>query len=113
MKNIKPNIFFVKSDGDLTVELPSGKIRGRKDISLKGNKSFYSFLEIPYGQPPTGKLRFMSPKPVDKWEGVLDCTNNTKFCFQLLSNDIRETEDCLYLNVYTPAVSIIHNIYSS
>lgn len=56
----------------MIVELPTGKIKGRKDISLKRNVSFYSFLQIPYGQPPTGKLRFMSPKPAEKWEGVLD-----------------------------------------
>lgn len=47
----------------------------------------------------------MSPKPAEKWDGILDCTNNTKFCYHTFSDDVRENEDCLYLNVYTPVVS--------
>lgn len=89
----------------MIVELPTGKVKGRHDISLKRNVTFYSFLQIPYGQPPIEKLRFMSPKPVEKWEGVLDCTKETKICFQENRDDERENEDCLYVNVYSPVVS--------
>lgn len=94
----------------MVVELPSGKIRGRTEISLNRNTTFYLFNEIPYAQPPIGKLRFMPPKPVEKWDGIKDCTGNTKICYQLSSNVKYESEDCLNLNVYTPVVSfyIIH-----
>lgn len=104
----------------MIVELPTGKIQGRMDNSLKRNVRFYSFLQIPYGQPPIGKLRFMSPKPAQKWDGILNCTKITKTCYQLSSSvgptnmkfikDKDATEDCLYLNVYTPVVSIICTI---
>lgn len=97
----------------MIVELPTGKIRGRKDISLKSNVTFYSFLQIPYAQPPIGKLRFMSPKPAEKWDGILNCTENTKVCYQLNHDEEYETEDCLYLNVYTPVVSKLSSIKSS
>lgn len=88
----------------MIVKLPTGKILGRQDISLKRNVTFYTFLQIPYGQPPIGKLRFMPPRPVEKWHGTLNCTQNTKICYQVGQNDDRGTEDCLYLNVYTPVV---------
>lgn len=89
------------------MKLPSGQIRGRTEISLKKNVTFNSFQQIPYGQAPTGKLRFQAPKPVEKWDGILDCTENTKMCYQMGSNNDQETEDCLILNVYTPVVSVL------
>lgn len=47
------------------------------------------------------------PHPVEPWSGVLNATEETKICYQLLSDSEKENEDCLYLNVYTPAVSLI------
>ncbi|CAG9819292.1 unnamed protein product [Phaedon cochleariae] len=89
------------------VKLPDGKLRGRKAISSR-NIEFYAFQEIPYAMPPIGKLRFEDPVPPEKWDGILNVTKNTKTCFQFINflhvHDWREsqTEDCLYLNVYTP-----------
>lgn len=87
------------------MELPSGKIRGRTEISLNKNVTFYSFQQIPYAKPPIGKLRFMPPQPVETWDGILDCIENTKMCYQMPSDNEWESEDCLHLNVYTPVVS--------
>lgn len=40
------------------VEIEDGKIQGIISENLDGEK-FYKFFAIPYGKPPTGKLRFM------------------------------------------------------
>lgn len=90
----------------MIIQLPTGQIRGREEISLNKNVKFYAYQQIPYAKPPIGELRFMAPQRPEKWNGVLDCTNNTKICYQVNSNDERENEDCLFLNVYTPIVSI-------
>ncbi|CAG9819294.1 unnamed protein product [Phaedon cochleariae] len=96
-----------KEDTCTLVELPDGKLRGRKVVSSR-NIGFYAFQEIPYAMPPIGKLRFEAPVPPEKWDGILNATSNTKTCFQYINflhvPNWRETqtEDCLYLNVYTP-----------
>ncbi|KAJ8970723.1 hypothetical protein NQ317_018757 [Molorchus minor] len=88
----------------LLVTLPDGQIRGHELVSLHGN-TYYGFQEIPYASPPVGNLRFKEPVPPQNWEGVLNATQNTKICLQTSSHQpsgTTPTEDCLYLNVYTP-----------
>ncbi|MGD0352482.1 MAG: carboxylesterase/lipase family protein [Dehalococcoidia bacterium] len=64
---------------------------------------------IPFAAPPVGDLRWKPPQPAAPWQGVKDCT---KFgpapmgyyipgSFPSFSNP--PSEDCLYLNVWTPA----------
>ncbi|KAJ8923393.1 hypothetical protein NQ315_001951 [Exocentrus adspersus] len=95
-----------KADDDPTlVTLPEGQIRGRA-LQLVDNSTYYAFQEIPYAAPPVGKLRFQEPVAPENWEGVLNTTKNTKICYQSGEVDsapegLTETEDCLYLNVYT------------
>ncbi|KAJ8950573.1 hypothetical protein NQ318_015706 [Aromia moschata] len=86
---------------EVIVTLPNGQIRGRTEVTYS-NVTFYAFDEIPYGEPPLGKLRFMVPQPAKNWTGILDCTTNTKICRQMNKYNSMENEDCLYLNVYTP-----------
>ncbi|CAG9861805.1 unnamed protein product [Phyllotreta striolata] len=99
--------FLALAKAGILVKIPDGRLRGRIEHSSR-NISFFAFQQIPYAKPPIGKLRFKDPIPVDKWNGVLDATKNTKFCYQQtnlynVQNLSRfENEDCLYLNVYTP-----------
>nr|AIY68367.1 esterase [Leptinotarsa decemlineata] len=56
-------------------------------------------------KPPVGELRFQEPQPVEKWTGLLNTTDKKKISHQFnppFSEDPRQTEDCLVLNVYTP-----------
>lgn len=69
------------------------------------------FLGLPYAAPPTGSLRWRSPRPALPWSGTLAATRHPNRCFQppypgvLAGPDIpgEQSEDCLYLNVHTPA----------
>jgi para-nitrobenzyl esterase len=62
------------------------------------------YLGIPYAAPPVGDLRWRPPQPHARWQGTLDASHFTNHCPQPASPYGRPstTEDCLYLNVYTP-----------
>jgi len=71
-----------------------------------------SFKGIPFGQPPVGDLRWREPQPVKDWKGVRNADQFGPRCMQhtspgadywFRSNGM--SEDCLYLNVWTPAKS--------
>ncbi|XP_076266418.1 esterase E4-like [Rhynchophorus ferrugineus] len=92
----------------LQVTLPNGVIQGQKETSLFG-KTFFSYLGVPYAQPPINDLRFQEPQPVRKWFGVLDGTVEGPFCSgvnisAMVNMDLKSQgqEDCLYLNIFTP-----------
>lgn len=52
---------------------------------------------------------FQAPVPPDSWEGVLDTVKYDKVCFAVSGDSDLQTEDCLYLNVYTPIVNMEKN----
>ena len=59
---------------------------------------------IPFAAPPVGNLRWKAPQPVQKWEGVKDATKFGPGPMQS-GNPNDYSEDCLYLNVWSPAKS--------
>ncbi|KAL1116582.1 hypothetical protein AAG570_005054 [Ranatra chinensis] len=93
------------------VHLPGlGVLQGSLGSSRRG-REFYSFTSVPYAKPPLGELRFQSPHPSEKWEGVLDASGESSpMCLQIpffipaLKNMTLGQEDCLYLNVFTPKI---------
>jgi para-nitrobenzyl esterase len=58
---------------------------------------------IPFAAPPVGDLRWRAPQPAPKWEGVLQATNFAPSPIQGGNPPSGKSEDCLYLNVWTPA----------
>ncbi|XP_023310181.1 cholinesterase 1 [Anoplophora glabripennis] len=88
---------------EVTIKIKNGEVKGRKDTTYS-QKEFYAFQQIPYAQPPVGSLRFQPPVAVEPWDGVLDATENNKLCYQMGTTTVTQTqtEDCLYVNVYTP-----------
>ena len=58
---------------------------------------------IPFAAPPVGELRWKAPQPVVAWSGVRACTEFGPNPMQ--GNGEGCSEDCLYLNVWTPAQS--------
>ncbi|XP_030021117.2 esterase FE4 [Manduca sexta] len=68
--------------------------------------SFYSFKGIPFAEPPVGRLRFKAPQPPKPWQGVRSAKKFGSICCQILMGSPPPvgSEDCLYLNVYTPDI---------
>jgi len=87
------------------VKVNQGTVKGVRENLAKG-KSFYRFSGIPYAKNPEGKLRFMAPEKLLKFDkDVLDCTREGSACFHrsLLTRNYIGSENCLNLNVYAPA----------
>jgi len=60
---------------------------------------------IPFAAPPVGDLRWRAPQPVVKWDSIRLATKFAPSPIQSGNPDGGKSEDCLYLNVYTPAKS--------
>ncbi len=95
---------------DVIVETASGKLRGITDQGI------ISFKGIPYGAPTAGCNRFRPPVAPEPWTGVRDALRYGNRSPQPASGPpllraavdeaqlVPESEDCLYLNVWTPGV---------
>ncbi|MGE0881125.1 MAG: carboxylesterase/lipase family protein [Acidimicrobiia bacterium] len=101
---------------DPLAETATGTVRGRRDSGVA------SFLGLPYGGPTGGRRRFRPPPAVEPWAGVRDAISLGPASPQLVNGgrdraaetqvlfgggDGRlapQSEDCLRLNVWTPAV---------
>ncbi len=80
------------------VEVEQGMVEGTVEDSLT------VFKGIPFAQPPIGDLRWRTPQPANKWEGIKKTKEYAPAPIQ--GNDpTGKSEDCLYLNVWTPAKS--------
>ncbi|CAD6189183.1 unnamed protein product [Caenorhabditis auriculariae] len=92
---------------ELTIN--SGAIRGERLIA--DGQDYTIFKGIPYAMPPVGYLRFQMPKDPASWRGVMNATQYSAMCMQNLDDDdaseperyvTHVSEDCLYLNVFSP-----------
>ena len=63
-----------------------------------------AYRGIPYAAPPVGALRWQAPQAAAAWDGKRDASNFALHCAQVASSFgvVSSSEDCLYLNVYTP-----------
>ena len=60
---------------------------------------------VPFAAPPVGDLRWRAPQSADKWEGVKQTIQFAPAPMQFGNPSSGKSEDCLYLNVWTPAKS--------
>ncbi|XP_006072140.3 carboxylesterase 3 isoform X1 [Bubalus bubalis] len=98
------------------VDTPLGRVGGRQ-VGVKGTDRLVNvFLGIPFAQPPLGPHRFSAPRPAESWEGVRDASrahamcpqdpeimNNSRFTLDGKHQTFPISEDCLILNIYSPA----------
>ena len=89
------------------VETPAGQVEGTTDGGLE------VFRGIPYASPPVGELRFRAPQPHPGWAGVREATEfgavarqqpNEVFDQMMGGAPQAQSEDCLFLNVWTPGL---------
>ncbi len=90
-----------------------GKIKGLPAADPR----ITSFKGIPFAKPPVGDLRWRAPQKPDSWDGVLEAytfapisvqdrpaVGTDIYCREWhVDPDVEISEDCLYLNVWTPA----------
>ncbi len=85
------------------VKTANGVLEGVDESGIK------TFKGIPFAAPPVGNLRWREPQPVQNWSGVRKADKFGPRAMQLpLFGDMNfrsdgMSEDCLYLNVWTPA----------
>ena len=96
-----PNTGFAQELSPV-VHISDGTVEGAiKDGYLK-------FKGLPYAKPPVGDLRWTPPVEEEKWSGTLKANKFANTCATKLTlggfGPTSTSEDCLYLNVYTPAV---------
>ncbi|XP_069463192.1 fatty acyl-CoA hydrolase precursor, medium chain-like [Ambystoma mexicanum] len=105
-----------QEDSQLLVSTKYGQLQG-KQLRVKGtDRAIDTFYGIPFAKPPIGELRYAPPEPADPWSGVREATAYPPMCLQdLTSMDLLKevlqadiptfsiSEDCLYLNIYTPS----------
>lgn len=84
--------------------IDTGRLSGMHDAKTGLNE----FKGIPYAAPPIGPLRWKPPQPVAIWTGVRTADHFGPRCMQrplysdMVFRSDRMSEDCLYLNVWTP-----------
>jgi para-nitrobenzyl esterase len=95
----------------VTVQVEGGAILG----ATSADGAIARFLGAPYAAPPIGDLRWRPPRPVSPWQGVLETLHfgpagpqplpppGSFYQNEFFRTSERQSEDCLYLNVWTPA----------
>ena len=92
---------WLKAATPAPVKVEGGLVEGAADGDLAVYKG------IPFAAPPVGDLRWRAPQPVQKWEGVRKADHYAPACVPSMGGPAPSgiSEDCLYLNIWTPAKS--------
>lgn len=87
------------------VKVENGTIEGNYDT----RSGLQTYFGVPFAKPPVGDLRWKAPQPVENWKGVLPTKSfGARPVQAVIFGDMNSrsngvNEDCLYLNVWTPA----------
>jgi para-nitrobenzyl esterase len=88
------------------IQTTSGKLRGVEKSNITN-----AYLGIPFAEPPVGPLRFRAPRPLNTPNVARNTTSFAPLCVQqgaIIESPTGESEDCLYLNVWTSQKEV-HN----
>jgi len=88
--------------------ISTGKLQGQP--LSQSSDDVAAFVGIPYALPPVGSQRWRSPRAAKNWTGTFKAQSQPPACIQQITspnksayNALSQSEDCLYLNVFTPA----------
>ena len=96
-------------------DVPVLSVEGGQIQGVSPQKGVYVYKGIPFAAPPVGDLRWKEPQPVVAWEGVRAADtfgpgawqaphdSSNPWTSEFYQQDPEFSEDCLYLNVWTPA----------
>lgn len=82
-----------------TIKVREGQLQGVQENGLT------IFKGVPFAAPPVGDLRWHSPMPAAQWQGIRQATTFAPGSFQGGNPPSGKSEDCLYLNIWSPAKS--------
>ena len=100
--------FLISCTGNINQDslrvIPQGEL-----VGVNAENDTFSWKGIPFAAPPIGNLRWKAPETAAPWEGTYEAVDFKDECFQREIIFAEETflgsEDCLYLNVWTPKFS--------
>jgi len=98
---ISPLLSAAPDAGELpaSIKVRDGLLQGKLEQGVE------VYRGIPFAAPPVGELRWKAPQPVEAWEGVREAFEFGPMCPQPKQSWVPQanmSEDCLYLNVWTP-----------
>ncbi len=106
MKKVVIAIFLTSAFAQLAFsQIQTAKVTGGEVQGIV-TESISIFKGIPFAAPPVGDLRWKAPAPVQAWTGIKKADAFGPACMQAsgaMGNTAPVSEDCLYLNVWTPA----------
>jgi len=98
---------ITSKDRSFQLTIATGKLQGH---TLSQSDDVAAFVGIPYALPPVGSQRWTSPQAAKNWSGTLNAQSQPPACIQQITDPskssytaLSQSEDCLYLNVFTPA----------
>ena len=90
---------------NVQAQTEQGIIEGSYDT----HTGIQTYFGVPFAKPPIGELRWCAPQPLEPWEGIKETKNfgprpmQTMVFGDMKSRSNGVSEDCLYLNIWTPA----------
>ena len=117
LRTTLPGLLALLMAGSASAAITQAHVTGGEVSGMVGEGGIAEFRGIPFGAPPVGPLRWRPPAPVVPWTGVRKADHWGQVCMQPtaktrslgvnLATDLPDSpgmsEDCLYLNVTTPA----------
>ena len=106
------SVLFVVSGASLAIAQQTAPLEVNTEQGVVAGKmqgAARAFLGIPYAAPPVGELRWKAPMPAATWTGARKAAEFGARCMQgnvfgdMVFRDPGPSEDCLTLNVWTPA----------
>ena len=113
-----PGLLALALAGHASAQITQARVTGG-EVAGTAADGVSEFRGLPFGAPPVGPLRWKAPQPVAPWTGVRKADHWGDACMQPsaktrslgvnlaidLPDSPKMSEDCLYLNVTTPAKS--------
>ena len=106
------SLFLIVSCGQSVNQESLREIEEGSLIGMEGENNTFVWKGIPFAQPPVGDLRWKAPLDASAWEGTYEAIDFKSACFQgsnRIQGDNEDkwsgSEDCLYLNIWTPMLT--------